>query len=222
MAAVLKKTLFLTVLLPLMVSADLFPSLDLDFSGLSSLSKMGEQLDRLVETEKKLDKLPIVLGEANRSEENDTDEVPLRPYLNKGTKGLETKYPWLYEKMEDLLMNEENLKAYVADSAYFQYLDDLNGDGIAEIFLYNSYRCGSGGCNFKVYQIDVEHQRLKELFNAYDNYERSDANILSTQHHGWKDIKLKKCYGALGCKELTAEYHQGEGYHVQYDRQNKR
>ncbi len=206
MMIVIKQILFGIILFSLMLSADIFPSIDLNFSGLSSLSKMGEQLDHLVETEKKLDKLPVAFKELNNSKNNSQRES-LRPYLNRGTKDLEKKYPWLYEKMEEMLLNEENIEAYALESAYFQYLDDLNDDGIAEVFLYNSSRCGSGGCNFKIYQIDTQNKRLNLLFDAYDNFEGKSTSILSTKHHGWKDINVTKCYGAMHCQNSIVEYH---------------
>jgi len=141
------------------------------------------------------------------------DNSSLFPYLNKGTKPLEQKYPWLYDIMQEILLDKENIEAYVVDSAYFQILEDLNGDGVSEIFLYNSYRCGSGGCNFKIYQIDIEHKNLKEIFDLYDNYDGKSNNILSTTHNGWKDIKLKKCYGSTGCIDITFQYNKEVGYH---------
>jgi len=202
------------LLLPLVVTANPFPSLNLDFSTLSSLSKMGKQLDDLVETEKKLDNLPIRLTDDNQTKQKKDEVASLYPYLNKGTKKLEQKYPWLYEKMQDLLLNKENIEAYAANSAYFQILEDLNGDGISELFLYNSYRCGSGGCNFKIYQIDIKNKKLKEIFDLYDNYDGKSKNILSTSHDGWKDIKLKKCYGSIGCKEIIFQYYKRAGYGV--------
>jgi len=57
--------------------------------------------------------------------------------------------------MDDILINKENIEAYVSESAYLKYLGDLNDDGIDEIYLVNYRRCGSGGCNYEIYQINV-------------------------------------------------------------------
>lgn len=86
---------------------------------------------------------------------------PLRPYLNQGTKVLEKKYPWLYEKMDDILMNKENAEAYASESGYFKLLADLNGDGIDEVYLQSSGRCGASICNYRVYEIDVKISNLE-------------------------------------------------------------
>ncbi len=42
--------------------------IDLDFSGLSTLSKSNKKLTKMVEMQKKLDDLPIVISDHNKSE----------------------------------------------------------------------------------------------------------------------------------------------------------
>lgn len=51
-------------------------AIDLDLSGLSSLSKMSKDLNQVVKMQKELDKLPIVLMDNNRSkiEDNNTSK----------------------------------------------------------------------------------------------------------------------------------------------------
>jgi hypothetical protein len=44
-----------------------FISIDLDMKGLGSLSKMSDDLNKMVEMQKKLDHLPVKLGENNSS-----------------------------------------------------------------------------------------------------------------------------------------------------------
>jgi hypothetical protein len=191
-----------TVLLSLALYADMFPSLDLDFSGLSSLSKMGQQINGMVEMEKKLDDLPVRFKDANVSKHK-SDTKSLRPYLNQGTKALEKRYPWLYGVMENLLMNKENLEAYAADSAYFRKLGDLNGDGIDEIYLHSQSRCGASICNYRVYQIDVKHKMLREILDAYSGDPKS---VLKERYNGWNVLRLQKGWGAADCRVNIYRY----------------
>ena len=138
-----------------------------------------------------------------------------RPYLNQGTKALETKYPWLYEKMDDILMNKENVEAYASDSAYFKLLGDLNGDGIDEVYLHSSGRCGASICNYRVYEIDVKNKKLREIFDAYNNFETTQ--IGSTLSTGWKSIFLEQCWGATNCHGNTFVYDTQKKYYVNVD-----
>ena len=136
----------------------------------------------------------------------------IRPYLNQGTKDLEKKYPWLYDKMDELLMNEDNIEAYTLDSAYFKILDDLNGDGILEIYLLNYQRCGSGGCSYKIYQVDSKNKKLKEIFDLYDD-DKSTV-IGKAGVNGWKSISVVHCWGAASCYRYIFKFDTKEKYYL--------
>lgn len=184
--------------------------IDLDLSGLSSLSKSNKKLTKMVDMQKKLSSLPIVIFDHNRSatEENNISnkEQPtvVRSYLNQGTKHLEKKYPWLYDKMVDILMNKENIEAYTSDSAYFKLLGDLNGDDIDEVYLSSSARCGSSICNYRVYQIDHKYKKLREIFSEYNDFDKKP--ISDGKHNGWKVIRLQKCWGTPQCIDYVYRY----------------
>lgn len=161
-----------------------FATFDLNLSGLSSLSEMGKKLNKL--------------SDLNFSTLEEDNESSIRPYLNESTKALEKKYPWLYDEMEKLLMNEENMEAYVLESAYFKILDDLNGDGIEEVYLHSQARCGASICNYRVYQIDVKGKKLKEIFDSYTDAEPTVIGKVDSS--GWKTISLMQCWGATSCQ----------------------
>lgn len=173
-----------------------FASVDLNLSGLSSLSKMGKKMERLPDLNLSgLSSMDFVIFKANK-EENGTEES-LRPYLNEGTKALEREYPWLYEEMQGMLLNEENAEAYAAESAYFKVLDDLNGDGIAEIYLHSQARCGASICSYRVYQIDAKRRKLRQIFDEYND---AGATVIGKEDaNGWKSIFLMQCWGAASC-----------------------
>ena len=73
--------------------------INLDFSGLASLSKSNKKLTKMVEMQKELGSLPIVIFDHNGSgvEENNVSDkeqpTVVRPYLNQGTKHLEKNIP---------------------------------------------------------------------------------------------------------------------------------
>ena len=142
-----------------------FASFDLNLSGLSSLSGMGKKLNRLSDINfSGLSNLNFSIFKYHKE---DNESTTLRPYLNQGTKALEKLYPWLYDKMDGLLMNKENIDAHVLESAYFKISDDLNDDGISEIYLHSQTRCGASICNYRVYQIDVTEKRLKLDYQVF-------------------------------------------------------
>jgi len=145
----------------------------------------------------------------------DADESLVRPYLNQGTKTLEKKYPWLYEKMEDILMNKKNIEAYLLESAYFKRLGDLNGDGIDELYLHSNSRCGASICNYRVYEIDVKNRTLREIFDAYNDSETTKiGNKLSS---GWRTISIKQCWGASDCHDYTFLYDADKKHYINAD-----
>jgi hypothetical protein len=200
----------------LLLSASLysdFISIDFDMKGLGSLSKMSDNLNEMVEMQKKLEHLPIILIEQNTSKEK---KRYLGTYLNEGTKVLEEKYPWLYDVMYyEYLMNEENVEAYAAGSAYFKRLGDLNNDGIDEIYLHSQARCGASICSYRVFQIDVVHKRLKEIFDAYSAY---GSEVMSKQtYDGWRSIHTKECWGAAQCKDYDYRYDHKKGFYILFE-----
>ena len=171
-----------------------FTSVDLNLSGLSSLSNMGTKLNKLSDLNLSgLFNLNVTIFKHHTEE----DESSLRPYLNQGSKALEKQYPWLYEKMEELLLNQENAESYAIDSAYFKTLDDLNGDGIAEVYLHSQANCGTSICNYRVYQIDIKIRKLREIFDSYNDAE--STTIGKKDSSGWKSISLMQCWGAADC-----------------------
>jgi len=151
--------------------------------------------------------LTLTLNATDSKENNISNDnyTPMKlPYLNVGTKELETKYPWLYEKMEEILLNQENSEAYALEGAYFKRLDDLNGDGIDEIYLHSQARCGASICNYRVYQLDTENKKLREIMDAYsDDNSTKIGKKLST---GWKRISVMQCFGAENCSDMTFVY----------------
>ena len=186
-----------------------FASVDLNLSGLSSLSDMGKKLNKLSDLNLSgLSTLNFTIFKQHTEE----DESSLRPYLNQGTKALEKQYPWLYEKMEELLLNQENAEAYAADSAYFKTVGDLNGDGIAEVYLHSQARCGTSICNYRVYQIDVKNKKLREIFDSYNDAEPTTIGKKDTD--GWKSISLMQCWGASGCHCYRFGYDAKSKYYV--------
>ena len=47
----------------------------------------------------------FVMADSDKNITAEKYEPLVRPYLNQGTKALEKKYSWLYEKMDDILMS---------------------------------------------------------------------------------------------------------------------
>jgi len=143
--------------------------------------------------------------DSKESNSSKDDYTPIKlPYLNVGTKELETKYPWLYDEMEEILLNQENSEAYALESAYFKRLDDLNSDGIDEIYLHSQARCGASICNYRVYQLDIKNKKLREIMDAYsDDNSTKIGKKLST---GWKSISVVQCFGAENCSNMTFVY----------------
>ena len=190
-----------------------FASFDLNLSGLSSLSGMGKKLNRLSDLNLSgISNLNLTIFKQHTEED---DESTLRPYLNQGTKALEKQYPWLYEKMEELLLNQENAEAYAADSAYFKILDDLNGDGIAEVYLHSQARCGASICNYRVYRIDEKEKKLKEIFDSYND--AKPTTIEKADPSGWKSISLMQCWGAASCHCYRFGYDSKSRYYEMID-----
>ena len=189
-----------------------FASFDLNLSGLSSLSDTGKKLNRLSDLNLSgLSSMNLSIFKRHKQENNKS--TSLRPYLNQGTKALEKQYPWLYEKMEELLLNQENAEAYAADSAYFKILDDLNGDGIAEVYLHSQARCGASICNYRVYRIDEKEKKLKEIFDSYND--AKPTVIEKADPSGWKSISLMQCWGATGCHCYRFGYDTKSHYYEQ-------
>lgn len=187
-----------------------FASLDLNLSGLSSLSDMGKKMNKLSDLNLSgLSSLNFSIFKQNKLEENES--TTLRPYLNQGTKALEKQYPWLYDKMDELLMNKENIDAYVLDSAYFKILDDLNGDGISEVYLRSQARCGASICNYRVYQINEKEKKLKEIFDSYND--AKPTTIGKKDSSGWKSIALMQCWGAADCHCYRFRYDSKSQYY---------
>lgn len=188
-----------------------FASFDINFSGLSSLSHMGKKLNHL--SDLNLSGLSHIFDHKGQEENNESEESSIRPYLNQGTKALEKHYPWLYGKMENLLLNQENAEAYALESAYFKILDDLNGDGIAEVYLYSQARCGASICNYRVYWIDAKRKELKEIFDAYND--AKPTIIEKADQSGWKSISLMQCWGAASCHCYRFGYDAKSQYYEQ-------
>ena len=187
-----------------------FASSDINLSGLSSLSNMGKKLNHL--SDLNLSGLSHVFDHKGQEENNESEENSIRPYLNQGTKNLETKYSWLYEKMDSLLMNDENIEAYSMDMAYFKNLDDLNRDGIDEIYLHSQSRCGASICNYRVYQIDTKHEKLKEIFDSYNG--SNFTTIEKLKGKSWKSISIVQCWGATNCHKYTFEFDKKKKYYL--------
>lgn len=63
---------------------------------------------------------------------------------------------------------------------------DLNGDGIPElVFDYNNY-CGSGGCTFPIYQINIKDQTVTNI--GYTSDIDMESSISKDKINGWYPI----------------------------------
>ena len=85
---------------------------DLDFSGLSTLSESNKKLSKMVEMQKQLSGIGNIFGhsksetkENNISDKKEDNDTALEPYPNQGTKHLEKKYllfdGWKILKIEE-------------------------------------------------------------------------------------------------------------------------
>ena len=146
---------------------------------------------------------------------NNEDFEPLFvPHPNEGTHNLEISYPWLIQEMNTILNEDENFDPYIQKSAYFSNLEDLNGDGVNELYLYNSFKCGSGGCSFRIFQLDMHQKALKEIFEGFSP--EIKGAVIQETHHGWKMIKNIFCSGAAHCTEYIFRYDENLDKYVQH------
>lgn len=68
----------------------------------------------------------------------------------------------------------------------FVFEEDLNGDGVTELFAMSKDECGIRGCYFSILQKDPKgcHRSIGDF---YGNHE-----VLKEKSRGYKNIKLKR------------------------------
>jgi hypothetical protein len=119
------------------------------------------------------------------------------------------KIEWLifsstkYSHERNLVIKHERiLPRHIKHGQIYIALEDLNSDGIKEIFAYivNSYFCGTIGCSFNIYKIKNKKvvSLIRPIFAAgfpmnieLDNKGRQNKiGILTSKTMGWRDITI--------------------------------
>jgi len=115
-------------------------------------------------------------GEDTRKDDVDVDAA----------NALLAKYPWAKSELEKRL----NARDTVA------VLDDLNSDGLPELTAIGSQWCGSGGCSYPVFALDIATQQVVEIgAMGIDGIE----SILDRSMNGWKMLRNFHCANQCSC-----------------------